>query len=73
MFNASVSARSRSSAQLTRVYVWPSGIPLLGLYSSALVTMVIQSMMGHTLRHKVHPVQSGVTLGRWDSGSKVIA
>ena len=35
--------------------------------------MVMQSLMGHTLRHKVHPVQSSVTISAaCVSGSKVI-
>ena len=39
----------------------PSGIPLLGRYGVVLGTILMQSMIGHTLTHSVQPVQSSVT------------
>lgn len=45
----------------------------LGIYAVVLGTMEIQSRMGHTDTHKVHPVQSSVTVGMCVCGSKRMA
>lgn len=49
------------------------GRPLLGSYGVVLATIRMQSTMGQTLRHRVHPVQLSDTLGRWVSGSNRMA
>ena len=49
------------------------GTPRLGWWGVVLLIMVMQSMMGQTLRHRVQPVQLSVTNGRWVSGSNVMA
>lgn len=45
----------------------------MGTYGVVLVTILMQSMMGHTLRQRVQPVQLSMITGRWVSGSNLIA
>jgi len=49
----------------------PSVISLIN--SKTFMTYLIQSIIGHTDKQSMHPVQSSVTVGMCVSGSKVMA
>jgi len=47
---------------LLALYSSPKGTARSGMYGPSLGTMVIQSLIGQTDKHKVHPVQSASTI-----------